>query len=88
MSWEKREIRVSDELRNLLTERAVSDDYIKQVIHHAETTGDKLYQPESNRYLARYRLGKVTVYVEYSESENGDYVIQTAYWHRSTVGKV
>ena len=87
MSWEKRQIRMSDEVRNLMVERAISDDYIKQVIHHAETTGDKLYQPESNRYLAKYRIGEVTVYVEYSESENDGYSVHTAYWHRAKVGK-
>jgi hypothetical protein len=87
MTWEKREIRMSDQVRNLMTERAISDDYIKQVIHHAETTGDKLYQPGSNRYLARYRIGEVTVYVEYSESENDNHTVHTAYWHKSKVGK-
>lgn len=87
MSWEKRQIRMSDQVRNLMTERAISDDYIKQVIHHAETTGDKLYQRESNRYLARCRMGEVTVYAEYSESENDDYTVHTAYWHRAKVGK-
>jgi len=46
---------------------------VKKVIDFAETKGEKLYQQEANRYLAKSRLGEVTIYVEYSTDENGLY---------------
>jgi hypothetical protein len=85
MSWEEIKLQISDQIRQLMEDRAIPEDYIKQVIDNAETTGDKLYQPEANRYLVRSRLGEVTVYVEYSDSENS-YMIHTAYWHGSKIG--
>jgi glutamate synthase (NADPH/NADH) small chain len=86
MSWEEIKLQVGDEVKKRLEERHISEDEIKQVIDFAETKGEKLYQPEANRYLAKNRLGEVTIYVEYSTDENG-YTIHTAYSHRSKVGK-
>jgi hypothetical protein len=86
MSWAEMKLQVSDEVKKRLEDRHISEDEVKQVIDFAETGGEKLYQPESNRYLAKNRLGEVTVYVEYSTDENG-YIIHTAYSHRSKVGK-
>jgi DNA primase len=86
MSWEELKLQVGDEVKKRLEERHISEDEIKQVIDFAETKGEKLYQPEANRYLAKNRLGEVTIYVEYSTDEKG-YTIHTAYSHRSKVGK-
>jgi hypothetical protein len=86
MSWEEMKLQVGDEVKKRLEERHISEDELKQVIDFAETKGEKLYQPEANRYLAKNRLGEVTVYVEYSTDENG-YIVHTAYSHRSKVGK-
>jgi hypothetical protein len=86
MSWEEIKLQVGDEVKKRLEERHISEDEVKQVIDSAETKGEKLYQPEANRYLAKNRLGEVTIYVEYSTDEKG-YIIHTAYSHRSKVGK-
>lgn len=86
MSWEEIKLQVGDEVKKRLEERHISEDEIKQVIDFAETKGEKLYQPETNRYLAKNRLGEVTIYVEYSTDEKG-HIIHTAYSHRSKVGK-
>ena len=86
MPWEEIKLQVGDEVKKRLEERHISEDEIKQVIDFAETKGEKLYQPDANRYLAKNRLGEVTIYVEYSTDENG-YIVHTAYSHRSKVGK-
>lgn len=86
MSWEEIKLQVGDEVKKLLKERHISEEEVKKVIDFAETKGEKLYQQEANRYLAKNRLGEVTIYVEYSTDENG-YIVHTAYSHRSKVGK-
>jgi hypothetical protein len=86
MSWEEIKLQVGDEVKKLLEERHISEEEVKKVIDFAETKGEKLYQQEENRYLAKSRLGEVTIYVEYSTDENG-YIVRTAYSHRSKIGK-
>ena len=86
MSWEATKLQISDEVKTLMADRGISDEELKQVIHQAETAGEKLHQPEANRFLAKSRLGEVTVYAEYSVAEN-EYVIHSTYSHRSKLGK-
>lgn len=86
MSWEEIKLQVGDGVKKLLEERHISEEEVKKVIDFAETKGEKLYQQEANRYLAKSRLGEVTIYVEYSTDENG-YIVHTAYSHRSKIGK-
>ena len=85
MSWEEIKLQVGDEVKKLLEERHILEEEVKQVIDFAETGGEKLYQPEANRYLAKKRLKEVVIYVEYSTDEKG-HIIHTAYSHRSKIG--
>lgn len=73
-----------DTVASLMEERHILDDDIKQVIYNAEATGEKLYQPEGDRYLAKQTLSNATFYVEYSVAD-GSYVVHTAYSHRSKI---
>jgi len=86
MSGEEIKLQVGDEVKKLLEERHISEEEVKKVIDFAASKGEKIYQQEANRYLARSRLGEVTIYVEYSTDENG-YIVHTAYSHRSKIGK-
>ena len=61
--------------------RLIMPDAVKEVIAHAEATGDKLYLPGKNRYLARMRHYRATIYVDYSLELAGGYTIHTAYGH-------
>lgn len=83
LSEEGRALRLekSDEVSDALEERHILDEDIKRVIQNAESTGDKLYQTDTDRFLSKLRVGEVTFYVEYSRIENG-YRIHTAYSHR------
>jgi hypothetical protein len=68
----------------LLDERHILDQDVKQTISTAEATGEKLYEPGSERYLAKLKTANATFYVEYSPSGDG-YRVHTAYFHRSEI---
>lgn len=82
MEHEKISTKKSEEVAALLEERGIHDEEIKRVIYNAETTGDKLYQQEGDRFLARLRILEATFYVEYSVSGE-NYIVHSAYAHRS-----
>ncbi len=84
MTWEEIKLRVSDKVKQLLEERHILEDEVKSIIHYGETEGEKLYQPEANRYLAKSRIGEATFYVEYS-IEEGNYLVHTAYAHKAEI---
>jgi hypothetical protein len=71
----------SNDVLEILDERHVTDIDLRQVIEYAENTGEKLYQPDTDRVLAKLRIGEVYFYAEYSPVETG-YRIHTAYTHR------
>jgi glutamate synthase (NADPH/NADH) small chain len=76
---------IKDEaVSSLMEARHILDDDVKQVIHNAEVTGEKLYQADESRYLAKMRLSEATFYVEYSVTDDG-YVVHTAYSHMSEI---
>ena len=83
--YEAFQLQVSDEVKELLETRHILGDEVKMVIHDAETTGEKLYQEESDHFLAKKAVGKVTFYAEYSVSGDNTYTVHSAYSHRMEV---
>jgi hypothetical protein len=77
-------IEKSADIEKLLEERHILDEDLIQVIQHAEKTGEKLYQPDSNGFLSKLRIKNVYFYVEYSVIEGG-YRVYTAYSHRFSI---
>jgi hypothetical protein len=71
-------------MKNILEERHILEDEIKQVIFHAETEGDKLYLPETNLYLSKLKIGNATFYAKYSAVEE-TYHVHSAYAHKSEI---
>jgi len=84
VTWEEIKLELGDEVKQLLEKRHILEDEVKQVINHAETEGDKLYQPDSNKYLAKLSIGEATFYVEYSIKEDS-YVVSSAYAHKAEI---
>ena len=77
-------IEIPPAMRELMEQRMILSDDVRAVIGHAEATGEKMLDPETGRYIARFRPGCVTYWVEYSAS--GDhFVIHNAYSHRMQV---
>lgn len=84
MPWESVKLLISEEIKQLLEERHILEDEVKQVIDHAETTDEKLYEPDTNIYLTKLRIGKATFYVEYFAEPEG-YTVRSAYAHKSEI---
>ena len=84
MSYNDIKLQISSEIEKILEERHILEDEIKQVIHHAETDGDKLYLPDTNTFLSKLRIGNATFYVKYSVEEES-YLVQSAYAHKSEI---
>jgi glutamate synthase (NADPH) small chain len=84
MSWEEIKLEIRPSVKQYLEMRHISEDEVKQVIHQAETTKEKLFQPDSGKFLAKLRIGKATFYVEYSQN-NGSFIVESAYAHKSEI---
>jgi hypothetical protein len=74
-------LEISDEIRSFMEVRHILEDDLKRVIDHAEKTGDKLYQQDSDALLSKLRMNEVYFYAEYSPIEGG-FRIHSAYSHR------
>ena len=90
--YENMKLQKNEEVTEILDTRHILDDEVKMVIDNAESTGEKLYQPGRDRFLAKIRTGTasdellgeaITYYVEYSVAEENTYVVYTAYCHRT-----
>ena len=49
----------TDEVADTLDERHILDEDLKRVIQNAESTGEKLYQTDTDRFLSKLRVGDV-----------------------------
>jgi len=74
-------LEISDEMESFMQVRHILDEDLKRVIDHAEKTGNKLYQPNTDVFLAKLRMKEVYFYAEYSPVKDG-FRIHTAYSHR------
>jgi hypothetical protein len=83
-AWQDVPLEITEEVNKVIEMRHVLADEIKQVIFHAETTGEKLYQAGGNRYLGKLRIGKATFYAEYAYGK-GNFSVKSVYYHRSEI---
>jgi hypothetical protein len=74
-------LEISSAVKTLMDERHILEADIRHVIENAERQGDKLYQPDTDRFLSKRRSGETYFYVEYSPAEGG-FRIHTTYAHR------
>jgi len=77
-------LHISDRVRELMAQRMILVEDVEQVIQWAESSGTKLVQKNTGHFLAHYRPGTVTYWVEYSGAEDG-FTIHNAYSHRMEV---
>jgi hypothetical protein len=83
-AWQDVPLDITDEVNMYLEMRHVQPDELKQVIFHAETTGDKLYQPEANRFLGKLKIGNTMFYADYGYGE-AEFIVKMGYTHRSEI---
>ncbi len=77
-------LELSDTVRKLMEQRMILADDVRQVISHAEASGEKMLNQETGRQVARFRPGCVTYWVEYTTNEAG-FIVHNAYSHRMSV---
>lgn len=77
-------LHMTEEVRRRADDRRILESDIRQVIHHAETTGRKLHHSTSGVYRGYHRIGNVTFWVEYTPIEGG-YRVHNAYCHRMNI---
>lgn len=75
------ELIVSADVQADLERKLILLDDVRQTIRHAETSGSKLLDPASGRFIASHRLLAMTYWVEYT-AQSGAYVVHRAYSHR------
>ena len=75
---------IPDKVRDVMERRMILVEDLLQVIQWAESSGSKLVQRKTGHYLAHYRPGTVTYWVEYSAGQDG-FIIHNAYCHRMEV---
>jgi Fe-S oxidoreductase len=75
---------IPGEVRTLLDDRLLLIDDLRRVIAIAESTGAKLLNRETGRWLAHHRFNVITYWVEYSR-RGETFVIHNAYSHRMHV---
>ena len=81
---EEIKLQISEAVSALMKEGHIYEGDVRQVIEWAESTGNKLYDPETSKFLAKKMLVNVTFYVIYSHLPEG-YMIHTTYSHRSEI---
>lgn len=80
--WQVVKFQKSDALAQIMEDRHILDDDIKKVIQHAEETGEKLYIPDQNRFLAKLEFPNAIIYADYGIADDS-YNVNTTYYHRS-----
>ena len=80
------ELLMSAEVQADLERRLILLDDVRQVIRHAEATGEKLLDHQSGFFIACHRPLRISYWVEYT-LEQGRYRIQRAYSHRMEVSR-
>jgi hypothetical protein len=80
-TYEEIRLHVPEGVGRLLEARGIQREDVQQVIHQAETTGEKFVNPSNGRSLASFRPERVTYWVEYSAADEG-YHVHSAYSHR------
>ncbi|MCL2785778.1 MAG: hypothetical protein FWD81_00945 [Methanomassiliicoccaceae archaeon] len=73
------EIIISDEVKAGIEGKALKVDEIKALINGAEASKDKI--TNGSKFLAKKKLGDVTVYADYSE-EGGALKVNSVYAHK------
>ena len=76
----KFELIISDEIAELMEERGIREEDVREVVEFAESSGKKLYIEGEEHFLARKRIGNFTAYAEYTVSGN-DVEVLDVYSH-------
>ena len=83
-AYESIKLIIPDEVRERMDQRLILVEDIQRVIEYAERTGRRLFNQQTQRYLAYFKPTAVTYWVEYVPQGEA-FVIFNAYSHRMEV---
>jgi glutamate synthase (NADPH) small chain len=75
---------ISEEVLRIMESRRILIDDVKQVITHAESTGEKMQTAGSGSYIAYFQPANITYWIEYEAKADG-FIVRNAYCHRLTI---
>ncbi len=79
-------LEIPDAVQQVMEDRMILVEDLQQVIYTAETSGYKLLDPDTGRFIAHHKPASVTYWVEYSPSGDG-FAIHNAYSHRMEIAE-
>ena len=77
-------VEYTPEAVTMMDDRMILKTDVIRVLQHLKETGEAILETESNLCVTRARLGNVTFWVKYTETETG-YLVHRAYSHRMTI---
>lgn len=78
------EVEYTPEAEERMDDRMILRSDVIQVLQHLRESGEAVLEEDTGLLVTRERLGNVTFWVKYSETEKG-YLVHSAYSHRMTV---
>jgi len=80
----KLNVSISPDVSARLEKRMILAEDVRKVIANAETTRQKIWNPQTGRFIASFKPAAVTYWVEYT-IEQEEFVVHNAYSHRMEV---
>ena len=69
---------------DMMDDRMILKTDVIRVLQNLQDTGEAILDGETNLCVTRARLGNVTFWVKFTETESG-YLVHRAYSHRMTI---
>ena len=77
---------MEDDVKNKINNELILEEEIQEVIHWAESSGEKIIDTAGGHMVAHKQIGIITIWVEYQPEENG-FRVYNAYSHRMQIVK-
>jgi ferredoxin len=74
-------VTIPEELLAKMYDDRILEDDVRKTVENCETTGNVVYDPSRDLYIAHLRIGIITYWVEYAKSDQGC-VLSSAFSHR------
>ena len=75
---------ISAELAAEMEERGIRNEDVEAVISEAESSGIKMYKPDTADYLAKLQANEMWYFVEYTVNDADNYKVHEAYCMKTT----
>lgn len=81
---ERMKLQISEDLSAKMDRLLILEDEVQQAVLHCESSGDKLQDTASGRFIGHHKIGLITYWVTYTKDDGG-YTLHNIYTHRLTI---